>query len=95
MAKVTTYRLDETETGGPRPLIEIRMPRGTHYRMVSAKTHELAAKIERLSYSENWIVIVRLSNRENNVGYVYLELMTESQVEIGEAVMRSVARGGS
>jgi hypothetical protein len=88
-----TLTLGHSEYGTPRPQIEIRFPRGTHFREVSAAAHALAARAERATTtSERWCVELE---RRNDGAYVWLELSDGSEHEAarGMKMLAALVRG--
>lgn len=76
----------------PEPQIEIRLPKGSHHRLVSAELHKLAAKVELATEpGEGWIV--QTEAFYDGHGRVYLELLhgTPGETERAMAVLRQVA----
>ena len=89
----TLYAVREgtSRTGTPQPSIEVRMPRGTHYRVLTAMLHRVAADVEiATAPHERWVVQTNavLGTR----GWVSLELAdgTPKETERGLAVLRNV-----
>jgi hypothetical protein len=73
-AATLTARMGESRYGTPQPEVEVRFPRGTHYRKASAALHALAAILELATpTNEGWVVVVDPHGDE--VGHVYLELV--------------------
>jgi hypothetical protein len=72
-AGTLTASVRKSEYGTPRPQVEVRFPKGTHYRKASAALHALAAVAELATPgTESWVVVVDAHGDE--VGRVYLEL---------------------
>jgi hypothetical protein len=72
--------MGESQYGTPRPQVEVRFLRGTHYRKSSAALHALAAVIELATpTNEGWVVVV--DPHADEVGTVYLELADGNQRE--------------
>lgn len=87
-----TITLGTSQYGNLQPQIEVRMPKGTHYRVAKATLLKLAAEVELATPStERWIV--QLSDHAETSGWVYLELGDGSQAEAerGMALLRRVA----
>ncbi len=79
--------------GNAQPQVTVQMPRGTHYRRLSAALYELAAKIERATPEyERWVLAVEATSDER--GRIYLELSDASEEEAARAleVLRKAAR---
>jgi hypothetical protein len=78
--------------GNPQPQLTIEMPRGTHYRRLSAALYRAAAAIEMATPDdERWVVGVEATSDER--GRIYLELSetTEDEAARALAVLRGVA----
>jgi hypothetical protein len=70
-----TARLGTSRYGNPMPRIDVRAPRGTPHRLVSAELHELAAKVERgTPPREGWCVTVQHGSVDET-GTVLIELV--------------------
>ena len=83
--------LAHSRYGTAQPQVEIRYPRGTHYRVVRAALYALAAKLETATPAgDNWVVEVDAFGDES--GRVYLELVKADDVETkrGLALLRKV-----
>lgn len=88
MTKTVSQGESRYET--PEPQIELRFPKGTHYRVVMAALHRLAAELELATpASERWCV-----NTEdyNESGRVYLKLSdaTPDEAARGRALLQQV-----
>jgi hypothetical protein len=71
--------MQESRYGSPQPELEVRFPKGTHYRRASAVLHALAAIIELATPArESWVVVV---DHGDELGHVYLELAVGSADE--------------
>ena len=81
-----TVRLGTSRYDNPMPRIDVRAPRGTAYRTVSAELHELAAKVERATPTrEGWCVTVQHGS-SNETGAVLIELVDGSDGEADRAM---------
>jgi hypothetical protein len=75
----TTVSQAESRYGSPEPQIALRFPKGTHYRVVKAALHKLAAEVELATPApESWCVQV---DDYNESGRVYLELAEATPAE--------------
>jgi len=86
-----TVSLGWSRHGNPEPEMALWFPKGTHYRIVKAALHNLAAEVELATPSgENWIVTAE-DHHEN--GRVYLELSgaTAAEAERGMALLKALA----
>lgn len=93
-AAILKATMGESRYGNLRPpQIEVRFPRGTHYRKSSAALHALVAVIELATpTNESWVVQADPDGDE--VGTVYLELASgdESEARRGlEFLKRAIA----
>lgn len=82
-----TVSQGESRYGNPEPQIALRFPKGTHFLVVKAALHKLAAEIELATpASESWIV---QAEDYNESGRVYLELAdaTPAEAERGMALL--------
>lgn len=89
----TLYAVHEgtSRNGTPQPSIEVRMPRGTHYRVLTAMLYRVAADVEiATAPNERWVV--QTNALMGTRGWVSLELAggTPEETERGLAVLRSV-----
>lgn len=83
--------LAHSRYGTAQPQVEVRYPRGTHYRVVRAALYALAAKLETATpVGDNWVVEVDAFGDES--GRVYLELVKADDAETkrGLALLRKV-----
>jgi len=72
--------LAHSRYGTPRPQVELRYPRGTHYRAVRAALFTLAGKVETAtSAGEGWVVEVDAAGDLS--GRVYLDLIKADDAE--------------
>ncbi|WP_375757351.1 hypothetical protein [Corallococcus exercitus] len=86
-----TVSQGESRYGSPEPQIEIRLPKGTSHRLVSAALHKLAAKVELATPEcERWIV--QTENFYDARGRVYLELAdaTAAEAKRGMAMLKKL-----
>ena len=77
----------------PEPQIEVRMPKGTHFRRLHAALHRLAAEVELATPArEAWVVQTDPTSDER--GRVYLELANGDEAEAARALalLRTIAR---
>jgi hypothetical protein len=81
-----TVSQGESRYGTAEPQIEIRLPKGTSHRLVSAALHKLAADVE-LATPERERWIVQTESFYDARGLVYLEL--------AERTLRAVAHAGT
>jgi hypothetical protein len=66
--------------GTPAPQIEVRMPKGTHFRKLHAALHMLAAEAELVTPGgESWVVQTDATSDER--GRIYLELADGNEQE--------------
>ena len=66
--------------GTPEPQIEVRMPKGTHFRKLRAALHMLAAEAELATPAgESWVVQTDATSDER--GRIYLELADGNEQE--------------
>ena len=87
----TTVSQGESRYGSPEPQVALRFPKGTHYRVVKAALHKLAAEIELATPAgESWCVQV---DDYNESGRVYLELAdaTPAEAARGMAMLQKLA----
>ncbi len=86
-----TVSQGESRYGTAEPQIEIRLPKGTSHRLVSAALHKLAADVE-LATPERERWIVQTESFYDARGRVYLELAdaTPAEVERGMAMLRKL-----
>lgn len=88
-----TVSLAKSEYGTPRPELEIRLPKGTHFRQVSAALHVIAARIELATpVREGWVV--ETAALYDAGGRIWLELVKgdDAEAERGMALLRTLAR---
>ncbi|MFI5298632.1 MAG: hypothetical protein ACHREM_11080 [Polyangiales bacterium] len=86
-----TAKMAESRYGNPEPRIDVRMPKGTHYRKLSAVVHMLAAELELATPThERWCVQTDATSDE--YGRVYLELSdsTDAEAKRGLELMKQV-----
>ncbi|WP_342379402.1 hypothetical protein NVS55_08075 [Myxococcus stipitatus] len=86
-----TVSQGESRYGSPEPQIEIRLPKGTSHRFVSAALHKLAAEVE-LATPERERWIVQTESFYDARGRVYLELSdaTPAEAERGMALLKKL-----
>jgi hypothetical protein len=87
-AATATVSMGRSEYGTPQPQMELRFPRGTHHRVLTAALHALAADIELATPSTlHWCVQMDAGNES---GRVYLELAkgTDDEAERGLSLLR-------
>ncbi|WP_223643760.1 hypothetical protein [Corallococcus sp. EGB] len=86
-----TVSQGESRYGSPEPQIEIRLPKGTSHRFVSAALHKLAAKVE-LATPERERWVVQTESFYDARGRVYLELSdaTPAEAERGMALLKKL-----
>ncbi len=86
-----TVSQGESRSRTAEPQIEIRLPRGTIHRLVSAALHKLAADVE-LATPERERWIVQTESFYDARGRVYLELAdaTPAEAERGMALLRKL-----
>jgi len=66
--------------GTPEPQIEVRTPKGTHFRKLRAALHMLAAEVELATPAgESWVVQTHATSDER--GRIYLELADGNEQE--------------
>ena len=87
----TTVSQGESRYGTAEPQIEIRLPKGTSHRLVSAALHKLAADVE-LATPERERWIVQTESFYDARGRVYLELAdaTPAEAERGMAMLKKL-----
>ncbi len=88
-----TVSMVESRYGNPEPQIEVRMPKGTHYRKISAVLHMLTAELELATPThERWCVQTDATSDER--GRVYLELSesTTDEAKRGIELMRQICK---
>jgi hypothetical protein len=89
----TTKTLSQGESryGTAEPQIEVRLPKGTSHRLVSAALHKLAADVE-LATPERERWIVQTESFYDARGRVYLELAdaTPAETERGMALLKKL-----
>jgi hypothetical protein len=76
--------------GSPVPQIDVRFPKGTHYRAVKATCYKIAAEIEMATPAgEKWSVQI---DAYNETGRVYLELdgSTPAEAERGMTLLAKI-----
>lgn len=72
-------RLGASRCGTPQPTLEVRLPRGAHFRQLHTVLHLLAAAVEQATPArERWLVQLE---GHDTLGYVYLELIDGSDAE--------------
>lgn len=82
--------LRSSRYGTPMPTLEVRLPRGAHFRQLHITLHLLAAAVEQATPArERWLVQLE---GHDSLGFVYLELLDGSDTEAqrGLALLRSV-----
>ena len=86
-----TVSQGESRYGTAEPQIEIRLPKGTSHRLVSAALHKLAADVE-LATPERERWIVQTESFYDARGRVYLELAdaTPAEAERGMAMLKKL-----
>ena len=86
-----TVSQGESRYGTAEPQIEIRLPKGTSHRLVSAALHQLAADVE-LATPERERWIVQTESFYDARGRVYLELAnaTPAEAEREMAVLKKL-----
>ena len=86
-----TVSQGESRYGTAEPQIEIRLPKGTSHRLVSAALHKLAADVE-LATPERERWIVQTESFYEARGRVYLELAdaTPAEAERGMAMLKKL-----
>ncbi len=86
-----TVSQGENRYGTDEPQIEIRLPKGTSDRLVSAALHKLAADVE-LATPERERWLVQTESFYDARGRVYLELAdaTPAEVERGMAMLTTL-----
>jgi hypothetical protein len=86
-----TVSQGESRYGSPEPQIEIRLPKETSHRFVSAALHKLAAEVE-LATAERERWIVQTESFYDARGRVYLELAdaTPAEAARGMAMLRKL-----
>jgi len=92
-AVTVTACLARSRAGFPLPTLEVWPPPESHFRVVSARMHELAAAIERATApNEQWLVY--LMRDSGGGGRVIVELMdgSEEEAERAMATLREVLR---
>jgi hypothetical protein len=98
MLKTATLRaeLATSAYGTPAPTLRIALPNGTHYRLIKAVLHHVAATIElSVPSDERWCV--EIDRMGENSGTVAIELMhgTPAESERAMALLQRVAREAS
>ena len=84
-----TVSQGESRYGSPEPQIELRFPKGTHFRALKAALHKLAADVELATpANERWIV--QAEDFYDARGRVYLELdgATPAEAARGMALLK-------
>ena len=79
--------------GTPEPQIEVRMPKGTHFRKLHAALHMLAAESELATpASEKWVV--QTDATSDLRGRIYLELLDgdEQEAKRGVEFLHAICR---
>jgi len=85
MNATTTAHLTTSRYGHPQPVLDVRLPGGTHHRLVSATLHELAAKAERATAAgERWVIYTEQHVDEG--GRVVAELAQATDAEAARAL---------
>lgn len=96
-AETVVVTMELSEYGTRQPSLMVAMPKGTYYRLLNAKLHELAAKVEVASHEARaqWCVQTKPNASYEERGRVYLELANDSTIEAkaGMAVLRSIVQG--
>ena len=85
-----TVSQGESRYGTAEPQIELRLPKGTSHRLVSAGLHKLAADVELATpANERWCVS---TDDYNESGRVYLELAdaTPAEAARGMAMLKKM-----
>jgi hypothetical protein len=83
-------KMGQSEYGTLQPQLDVRFPRGTHYRVLTAALHALAADVELATPPTlHWCVQMDAGNES---GRVYLELAdgTEDEAKRGLALLRGM-----
>jgi hypothetical protein len=87
--------LTETRYGAPRPTIELETAPGTHWRVIHAAAHAVAARVQMSTpIEESWNV--EIERRGDRWAEVYIELAYGQQEEADRAMalLRRVVEGG-
>jgi hypothetical protein len=80
-AATLTATIGESRCGLHQPQVDVRFPKGTHYRKAKAALHALASILELATpHNEGWIV--QMDSRSDDHGRIYLELANGT---VGEA----------
>jgi hypothetical protein len=88
-----TVSQGQSQYENPEPQIEVQLPNGTSYRVLSAVLHELAAEIELATPArEGWIV--QTERLGPTRGRVYLELASARPAEVERGMAMLKALGG-
>lgn len=84
-------RLAQSTYGTAQPQMDVRFPRSTHHRAVSAALHQIASILE-LATPERESWCVQLEHAGDTVGWVYLELADGSDDEArrGMALLEAI-----
>ena len=89
MNATTTAQLTTSRYGHPQPVLDVRLPRGTHHRLVSATLHELAAKAERATAAgERWVI--HTEQHVDEGGRVELAQATDAEAARALAMLRGL-----
>jgi hypothetical protein len=91
MNATTTAHLTTSRSGHPLPVLDVRLPRGSHHRLVSATLHELAAKVERATAAgEGWVIYTEQHADEGGRVVVELAQATEAEAARALAMLRGL-----
>lgn len=91
LGAVLEVRLDRSRFGCRTPSLEVRLPRGVHFRQLHVALHQLAALAEASTpHSERWCI--QTERLSDGLGYVFLELThdTDSEAQRGLALLEAV-----
>src|SRR5678816_4452393 len=94
-SKALVVSMQSSQFGNREPQIEVQLAPETHYRVVLAELHKVAAAIELATPThETWNVHIHVDRRPRTAcGRVYLELAgaTADEANRALAVLRNVA----
>jgi hypothetical protein len=93
MQMTMTVSLAKGEYATPRPELEIRLPKGTHFRQQSAVMHRIAAEVELATPArEGWVVQTEALYDDRCRVYLELVVGDDAEAERGMTLLRAVAR---
>ena len=91
MSANLTTKLTTARYGTLQPQIEVRLPKGTHYRALNATLHRLAADIECATpENEGWVVTTEFFCDDRGVIALELADGTAAEAQRGMAILAQI-----